>query len=306
MPAFAVAADAVPDDELILLQYSADTKRREWEQSTDLAGAPRPHRQNLCVDDESFASGAIVGDANCFAAEGADTLAEARPPVKASPSQSDALASENAASPISGSFIEQAVVLALVGCLLQVWCIFRGPAPKRLSARALRFLASSPIEPAARPLVVPPVAPQQADPSAALLRAAQAGDVAGLAEALRGGARLGAEDNWGCRALHFSARAGSAAAVKLLLSRGATVDVLEAWDETPLHLAAAAGHSEVCELLLDGGAAVNAANGSDQTPLFAATKAGHGVTAGLLRAHGGVGGYKAPVISSDGAGDEAQ
>lgn len=297
MAVFAAAADTLPDDEVTLLQYSAATKRKPLPDAAGVEDTPHSNCQNFCADDESFAFASVPGDS---------------PVVKASPSQLGAVASEGVASTFSGSFLEQTVFLSLVGCLLRFLSISRGRCAEAsrvktaASARAKRFAASSPIEPTARPLVLPPATPQLADPSAALLRAAQAGDVAAIAEALRAGARLSAEDAWGCRALHFSARVGSPAAVKLLLGRGADADVREAWDETPLHLAAAAGHSEVCELLLDGGAAVNAANGSDQTPLFSATKAGHGETAGLLRAHGGVGGYVAPAVSSEGAGDEAE
>lgn len=87
-----------------------------------------------------------------------------------------------------------------------------------------------------------------------LLALIAAGDHAGLAAALDGGAAPDAADRWGVTALGHAAVRGDLEAARLLLDHGARVGQASDVGNSPLMAAAAAGHLELMRLLLDRGA----------------------------------------------------
>jgi ankyrin repeat protein len=74
-----------------------------------------------------------------------------------------------------------------------------------------------------------------AEQGGALARAAQTGNLAGLAVMLDLGFQIEARGEFGGTPLHAAAYAGSADAAELLLSRGANLEALDTtWNDTPV------------------------------------------------------------------------
>lgn len=134
--------------------------------------------------------------------------------------------------------------------------------------------------------LTPNVVPAHQTPPT-LAEAARAGDTPRVAELLRSGAKVNAEDAWGCSALHVAAECKQTSVARILLDKGADVNAREAWDEIPLHFAARSGGADMCELLVSRGSQVNAVNADDVTPLLQAAKAGHMAACEVLLDHGG-------------------
>ena len=71
------------------------------------------------------------------------------------------------------------------------------------------------------------------------------------------GARLDAQDRYGCPPLHVAAYAGHKAMVRVILEAGANANETGAHGELALHWVAAKGHLEVAEVLIRAGSQVN-------------------------------------------------
>lgn len=93
--------------------------------------------------------------------------------------------------------------------------------------------------------------------NADLLRAASAGNLDGVDEALRQGADVNARGEFGDAALNLAAERGHAGIVQRLLQSGADVENLGAADKTPIMNAAFAGNVAIVRLLLEKGARVS-------------------------------------------------
>jgi ankyrin repeat protein len=91
-----------------------------------------------------------------------------------------------------------------------------------------------------------------------LWKAAQSGDVAGIAAALKAGADIEgidfSENRNGRRALNYAALNNHPAAIEALLAAGANIESQNRTRFTPLHHAAEAGSIEAIEILLKHGA----------------------------------------------------
>ncbi|XP_046992115.1 ankyrin-3-like [Schistocerca americana] len=124
---------------------------------------------------------------------------------------------------------------------------------------------------------------RQADPSAAFLRAARAGQLERVLEHLDNGVDINTSNANGLNALHLAAKDGHLEIVSELLKRGATVDAATKKGNTALHIASLAGQEEVVKLLVKSGAAVNAQSQNGFTPLYMAAQENHdGVVKFLL------------------------
>jgi ankyrin repeat protein len=90
-----------------------------------------------------------------------------------------------------------------------------------------------------------------------LLKAASAGDLAGVSQALERGANVNAKDEYNNSSLNLAALWGYAEVVKRLLEAGADIENRGSGGGlTPLANAASRGHSAVAQILLDHGARV--------------------------------------------------
>jgi hypothetical protein len=136
-----------------------------------------------------------------------------------------------------------------------------------------------------------------ASPDEALLAAAENGDPAGVAAALRRGADVEAETTVRCCGCPFlatpapRARARSACApaadrrARPAAPPAPLVRAQDGW--SPLHFACAQGRADVALLLLDAGAAPDAAtDGVQRTPLHWASRNGHADAVRLLLRRG--------------------
>ena len=121
----------------------------------------------------------------------------------------------------------------------------------------------------------------------ALIRAAAAGDLAGIEELLRAGANVNCTVSPGeiGSPLVGAARKGQLDAVRLLLDRGADPN-LEPGDGTPLINAALEGHVDVVSLLLDRGAIMDQIFPVHQNALIRASGKGRLEVVKLLVARG--------------------
>ena len=90
-----------------------------------------------------------------------------------------------------------------------------------------------------------------------LLRAAAAGDLAGVEAALRAGAAVDTRGQYGDTALNAAAQGGQLEVAQRLLQAGANLENVGGADLTPLMNAAFAGHFAIVQLLLDRGARIN-------------------------------------------------
>jgi ankyrin repeat protein len=92
-----------------------------------------------------------------------------------------------------------------------------------------------------------------------LFKAAEDGDVKGVARALAAGANVNGQTSEGWTALHRAASKGRVAAVHALLAAHATVDVGSCDDSSALLIAASDGQPATLAALLDAGADINRA-----------------------------------------------
>lgn len=122
--------------------------------------------------------------------------------------------------------------------------------------------------------------------NAALIEAAEKGDVAEMAELIAEGADVnGAVDGDGSP-LIAAARSGHMAAVRELLDRGADVNLGVPGDGSPLIMAARRGDVAIVTLLLDKGAAIDQVVDGDENALIQAAENGHLEVVRLLVARG--------------------
>ncbi|XP_064385325.1 uncharacterized protein LOC135334177 isoform X4 [Halichondria panicea] len=108
-----------------------------------------------------------------------------------------------------------------------------------------------------------------------LHKAARAGDLSALQDAIMRGEDVNSVDEDGCTPLIAAAVGGHADSVKELLSSGAVVDLADKGGCTPLMWAAMFGHTDCIRELLSSGAVVDLANKDGQTPLYWAARGGH-------------------------------
>jgi hypothetical protein len=92
------------------------------------------------------------------------------------------------------------------------------------------------------------------DPSAALRRAAESGDVQGLSTLLDEKPNLDSRDSAGRTALMLAVINGRTDLVNALLDRGADPNVTDSYGETALHAATAGNHTEIAAALRRAGA----------------------------------------------------
>ncbi|EQC31101.1 hypothetical protein SDRG_11286 [Saprolegnia diclina VS20] len=162
-----------------------------------------------------------------------------------------------------------------------------------------------------------------------LMRAAEAGDIRGIARLLEAGASIRAVDNKGYNALHRACAKNQVVTVEFLAHRpalttasyegmfplhmaallghasiavvlqsSASIDVRDGDGRTPLQLAVAAGHASLAACLLEGGADPNARDNFGRVAMHYATDSSHGLEmASLLRS------CKANLNAGDARGD---
>lgn len=130
-------------------------------------------------------------------------------------------------------------------------------------------------------------APSPEEQAAALIAAAESGDVRTVEQLLARGVPPDATDACGATPLMKAALNGRAAVVTRLLGAGARVDAADLGGYTSLLLAASNDHAEVVELLLAFGAAVDAREQTEgYTALLWAAQRGHADTVAVLLRHG--------------------
>jgi len=133
---------------------------------------------------------------------------------------------------------------------------------------------------AAEPAVSPDALPGP------LLRAARAGDAAGVVAALASGARPGERSAVGWTALHGAARGGHLEVARLLIAAAAPADARAMDGLTPLMLAAEGGHAELVAALRAAGATPGLRGGEGRTAVESALQLGHVEVADRLRTSG--------------------
>jgi beta-lactamase regulating signal transducer with metallopeptidase domain len=111
--------------------------------------------------------------------------------------------------------------------------------------------------------------------SAALIEAAEDGDLQSISELLLAGADVNLAVDGDGNPLIAAAARGRLQAARLLLDRGADPNAAVDGDGSPLIAAARGGHVDVATLLLQRGADVNQIVDGDENPLIQASGAGH-------------------------------
>ena len=96
------------------------------------------------------------------------------------------------------------------------------------------------------------------DPDAALLQAAEHGNVEGIKEALNRGAHMGSKNNFATSPLIFAANNGHLDAVRYLLDINANIEDVSNNGRSPLMWACYWGHAEVVKYLVSRGANIDA------------------------------------------------
>jgi ankyrin repeat protein len=132
----------------------------------------------------------------------------------------------------------------------------------------------------------PPQAPNPAEQAAALLRAAERGDVNSVKQSLALHAPVNAADPKGKTPLMYAAAVGNSELVELLLAKGAEVNQKNAGGGTALMYAAWNGHVAIVQTLLAKGADINAQDNDGWSALIDAARNGHGEVVRLLLARG--------------------
>jgi len=93
----------------------------------------------------------------------------------------------------------------------------------------------------------------QSDPGAALRSAAERGNVAAIADAIKSGAPVDAKDGAGQTALLLAVAGGHTAVAKALIDAGASINAQARNQDTPWLLAGARGRAEILRLMLPKG-----------------------------------------------------
>ncbi|XP_064389780.1 uncharacterized protein LOC135337741 isoform X5 [Halichondria panicea] len=132
-----------------------------------------------------------------------------------------------------------------------------------------------------------------------IFRAAIAGDLRALKDAIKRGEDVNSVDEVGWTPLQRAAYEGHTDCVKELLSSGAVVDLADKDGRTPLWWAARGGHTDCIRELLSSGAVVDLADKVGDTPLMQAALWGHEDTVKELLSSG------ASPLSTDKDGDTA-
>ncbi len=109
----------------------------------------------------------------------------------------------------------------------------------------------------------------------ALVRAAEAGDMAALLRLLDGGVPVDTRDAQGRTALLAATHAGQVDAARLLIGRGADVNATDAMQDSPYLLAGAQGRLAILRLTLAAGADLKSTNRYGGTALIPAAHHGH-------------------------------
>jgi beta-lactamase regulating signal transducer with metallopeptidase domain len=143
--------------------------------------------------------------------------------------------------------------------------------------------------------------------NAAIVEAAEKGDIDEVTDLLNGGASVNAVVPGDGTPLLVAARRGHRRLVQLLLDRGADANIGVAGDGNALTGAASQGHPEIVTMLLDRGADVNAGVPGDGNALIMAARAGHLDIVTMLLDRGAaieevVPGDENALISASGAG----
>mmetsp|Transcript_30013 Transcript_30013/g.84526 ORF Transcript_30013/g.84526 Transcript_30013/m.84526 type:complete len:408 (+) Transcript_30013:111-1334(+) len=130
------------------------------------------------------------------------------------------------------------------------------------------------------------VLPYSAGMSSRLLGAAQAGDGAGVAEALRRSADPDHTDAEGKSALHYASERGDLPSLLELREAGADAEREARSGATPLLLAAQQGRAVIVQFLCSAGVDANRATATGATPLILASREGHAEVVRCLCAAG--------------------
>lgn len=121
-----------------------------------------------------------------------------------------------------------------------------------------------------------------------LHEAAQRGDAKAVAEYLKKGQPVDAQDTRGIAPLGYALGAGRDALARLLLESRASAEAVDGKGNTPLHYAAGYGRRELLEHLvgLASSEALTTVNSEGLTPAAVAAKNGHQACVALLAEHG--------------------
>lgn len=122
----------------------------------------------------------------------------------------------------------------------------------------------------------------RAAPAADLLRAAAAGDLAGVRRALAAGADIETRDADGRTALLLATNGHRVPVALLLIERGADVNAQDRQRDSAFLLAGARGHTEIVRAALRAGADLRSTNRYGGTALIPACHHGHVETVRLL------------------------
>ncbi len=129
-----------------------------------------------------------------------------------------------------------------------------------------------------------PVSAQRV-PSTPLQRAASAGNLEAVREALKSGA-LEATNNEGRTALMLAASNGKTEVTKLLVESGASLQARDKSQSTALHLAAQNNHYQTLHYLLQQSAEIDVVDQDGNTPLHLAATQGHEQVVAILLEEG--------------------
>lgn len=160
------------------------------------------------------------------------------------------------------------------------------PALKAASASSRMIEAGNPSGLFSRPILALPAAETAVHPCAALIKAAEAGDLEGVRRLLAGGAEVDAacEDRW--TPLMIAALCGDQSMVETMGSAGAATNSRNGRGWTALMVATAEGHLETVRALIEGGADVKAVDDRGWTALRLAVAMGETEVVRLLLAAG--------------------
>jgi tetratricopeptide (TPR) repeat protein len=128
--------------------------------------------------------------------------------------------------------------------------------------------------------------PNPTEQAAALLHAAEQGDIDTAKQLLASRAPVNATDQKGKTPLMYAAAAGNTALVELLLTKGADVNKKNAGGGTALMYAAWHGYGAIVQALLTKGANIDAQDNDGWSALMDAARNGHGDVVRLLLAKG--------------------
>jgi ankyrin repeat protein len=122
---------------------------------------------------------------------------------------------------------------------------------------------------------VPTMASSQTQDAGVLLRAAAAGDAAGVARLIAAGAPLDPRDGAGRTALLLATQGNHVEAARLLIAAGADVNAKDSIQDSPFLYAGAEGRLEILKLTVASGADLRSTNRYGGTALIPAAHHGH-------------------------------